>query len=30
MPDCECLEGCPYFENEVLKEIDVMAKIRQE
>lgn len=30
MPDCECLKDCPYFENEVMKEIDVMAKIRQE
>ncbi len=30
MPDCECLEGCPYFESDVMKEIDTMAKMRQE
>ncbi|MFA5423966.1 MAG: hypothetical protein WC374_08930 [Phycisphaerae bacterium] len=30
MPDCECLGSCPYFENGVAKEIDVIAQVRQQ
>lgn len=30
MAECECLKGCPYFESDLMKEIDQMAQLRQE
>ena len=28
MSDCECLEHCPYFENDIHKEISVIQELR--
>ena len=28
MPDCECLENCPYFEGDLHKEISVIQELR--
>ncbi len=30
MPDCECLDWCPYFDSDIMKEIGTMAKMRQD
>jgi hypothetical protein len=30
MPDCECLKTCPYFEHDIVKQIDMVAKLRQQ
>lgn len=30
MPDCERMQGCPYFQNELIKEFPMMLKLRQE
>ena len=30
MPDCECIKGCPYFNNEILQEIDIVLELRKQ
>lgn len=30
MPDCECMGDCPYFNSDILKEMDVIRELRQQ
>ncbi len=30
MAECECLTGCPYFEDEIMKNLDAIIKMRQD
>jgi len=30
MPDCECLNGCPYFNDDLVQEIALIAKLRKQ